>query len=100
MELTGFEPVTPSLRKMRSKRSDQGKRRALRVSWGGCGANEVRQRKTCQGDPTSLPEQEHETRHDEPHRPGDVGDRDDCARELPALLLEAADELERSDDEE
>ena len=27
VELTGFEPVTSSLRKMRSKRSDQGKQR-------------------------------------------------------------------------
>ena len=26
MELTGFEPAAPSLRKMRSKPSDQGKR--------------------------------------------------------------------------
>ena len=33
MELTGFEPVTPSLRKMRSKPSDQGKRQGLAVLW-------------------------------------------------------------------
>ncbi len=47
-----------------------------------------------------LAEQEYETRHDEPHRPEDVGDRDDRARELPALLLETADELKRTDDQE
>src|SRR5918992_2525269 len=42
----------------------------------------------------------YEPRNDEPERPGDVGDRDDRARELPALLLEAADELQRTEDEE
>jgi len=31
VELTGFEPVAPSLRKMRSKRSDQGKRLSMGV---------------------------------------------------------------------
>ena len=43
MELTGFEPVAPSLRKMRSKRSDQGKRYVIAVLWSGCGASLVRQ---------------------------------------------------------
>ena len=37
VELTGLEPVTPSLRKMRSKVSDQGIRHAPAVLWGGCG---------------------------------------------------------------
>jgi len=41
VELTGFEPVTPSLRKMRSKPSDQGKRRVIAALWGGCGVSEV-----------------------------------------------------------
>ena len=45
-ELTGFEPVTPALRKMRSKRSDLGKRTTSRVLWSGCGASEVRLRET------------------------------------------------------
>ena len=43
VELTGFEPVTPSLRKMRSKRCDQGKRHSMAGLWGGCGASDVRQ---------------------------------------------------------
>ena len=42
MELTGFEPVTPSLRKMRSKPSDQRKRHLLAGLWVGCGASDVR----------------------------------------------------------
>jgi hypothetical protein len=41
VELTGFEPVTPSLRKMRSKRSDQAKRPPIQGLWGGCGASDV-----------------------------------------------------------
>ena len=44
MELTGFEPVTPSLRKMRSKRPDQGKQPSI-AGLGGCrGASDVRLR--------------------------------------------------------
>jgi hypothetical protein len=46
VELTGFEPVTPSLRKMRSKRCDQGERPSCTSLWGGCGASDVRQGKT------------------------------------------------------
>ena len=42
MELTGFEPVTPSLRKMRSKPSDQGEQGPLKALWSGCGASDVR----------------------------------------------------------
>ena len=42
VELTGFEPVAPSLRKMRSNARDQGKRCALRVLWGACGPSDVR----------------------------------------------------------
>jgi hypothetical protein len=34
VELTGFEPVTPSLRKMRSNRSDQVFQYALDSLWG------------------------------------------------------------------
>jgi hypothetical protein len=34
VELGGFEPVTPSLREMRSKIPDQGKRHALAGSVG------------------------------------------------------------------
>jgi hypothetical protein len=41
VELTGFEPVTPSLRKMRSHRSDQGKRYLLEVLWSVCGTSGV-----------------------------------------------------------
>jgi hypothetical protein len=37
VELTGFEPVTPSLRKMQSDASDQGKRLDLACLWRGCG---------------------------------------------------------------
>jgi hypothetical protein len=43
VELTGFEPVTPSLRKMGSARSDQGKQRPSADLWGGSGASHVRQ---------------------------------------------------------
>ena len=46
MELTGFEPVTPSLRKMRSKRCDQAIQHMLTGLWGGCGASDVRRRET------------------------------------------------------
>jgi hypothetical protein len=42
VELTGFEPVTPSLRKMRSDRCDQGKQVSDTGLWGGCGVNDVR----------------------------------------------------------
>ena len=44
MELTGFEPVTPSLRKMRSNRFDQGTWPSTPGLWPGCGASHVRQR--------------------------------------------------------
>ena len=44
MELTGFEPVTPSLRKMWSESPDQGKRRLIAGLWGGCGPSDVRPR--------------------------------------------------------
>ena len=42
VEMTGFEPVTPSLRLMRSKPSDQGKRHGGPGLWGGCGASDGR----------------------------------------------------------
>ena len=48
MELAGFEPVTPSLRKMQSKPSDQGKRLDLVGLWRGCGTSHVRQGETSQ----------------------------------------------------
>jgi hypothetical protein len=44
VELGGFEPPTPSLRKMQSNHSDQGKRRPFTVLWRGCGTGHVRQR--------------------------------------------------------
>jgi hypothetical protein len=44
VELTGLEPAAPSLRKMRSKLSDQEKRPALGVVWRGCGPSDVRRR--------------------------------------------------------
>jgi hypothetical protein len=44
VELTGFEPVTPSLRKMRSKPYDQGKRPPVAGLWSGCGASDVMHR--------------------------------------------------------
>ena len=46
MELAGFEPAAFSLRKMRSKASDQGKRHAFMVLWRGCGTSDVRCRET------------------------------------------------------
>lgn len=46
VELTGFEPLTPSLRKMRSQLSDQEKCRPKVVLWGGCGSSHVRPRDT------------------------------------------------------
>jgi len=42
VELTGFEPVTPSLRKMQSNHSDQGKQHDLAGLWSGCGTGHVR----------------------------------------------------------
>jgi len=42
VELTGFEPVTPSLRKMRSNGCDKGKRTTFSVLWSGCGASYVK----------------------------------------------------------
>ena len=42
VELTGFEPVTPSLRKMWSRPSDQAKQYAFTGLWGSCGASDVR----------------------------------------------------------
>jgi len=44
VELTGFEPVTPSLRKMRSNGVDLGQRHPQSGLWGGCGASDVMQR--------------------------------------------------------
>jgi len=44
VELTGFEPVTPSLRKMQSNSFDQGFHGSLVGLWDGCGASDVRQR--------------------------------------------------------
>jgi len=41
VELTGFEPVAPSLRKVRSKLSDQGKRLSISVLWRGCGTRDA-----------------------------------------------------------
>ena len=46
VELTGFEPVTPSLRKMQSNHSDQGKRPPIPGLWSVCGASVVRHRET------------------------------------------------------
>ena len=46
MELAGFEPAAPSLRKMWSKLCDQGKWQAQTRLWGGCGASEVRNGET------------------------------------------------------
>jgi hypothetical protein len=43
VELTGFEPVIPSLRTMQSNLSDQGKQHRITGLWGGCGASDVRQ---------------------------------------------------------
>ena len=48
VELTGFEPVTPSLRKMQSKPPDQGKRHSFKGLWRGCGTSHVRHGKTRQ----------------------------------------------------
>jgi hypothetical protein len=44
VELRGFEPLTPSLRKMWSKSSEQGKRHQFSGLWSGCGASHVRHR--------------------------------------------------------
>jgi len=46
VELAGFEPAAFSLRKMRSNRSDQGKRYALAGLWRDCGASGVRRGET------------------------------------------------------
>jgi len=46
VELTGFEPVTPSLRKMWANSSDQEKRHVIGGLWGGCGASDVRLRES------------------------------------------------------
>ena len=54
VELTGFEPVAPSLRKMRSNTCDQGKRQPLAGLWGGCGTSGVRHRETS-SDETATP---------------------------------------------
>ena len=48
VELTGFEPVAPSLRKTRTKRCDLGFQAHLRVLWRGCGTSDVRRRETRQ----------------------------------------------------
>jgi len=42
VELTGFEPVTPSLRKMRSDSCDQEKQNAVAGVWRVCGTSVVR----------------------------------------------------------
>jgi hypothetical protein len=44
VKLEGFEPPTPSLRKMWSRRCDLGKRHPFMVLWGGCGVSDVRHR--------------------------------------------------------
>jgi hypothetical protein len=44
--LGGFEPPTPSLRRMPSNRCYQGKRRAFTVWWGSRGASHVRRGET------------------------------------------------------
>ena len=44
MELIGFEPTTPSLRKMWSKRCDQAIQPSVTGLWGDCGASDVRLR--------------------------------------------------------
>jgi len=41
VELTGFEPVTPSLRTMRSKRRYQGEHFVRVGLWRGCGTSGV-----------------------------------------------------------
>ena len=46
MELTGFEPVTSSLRKMQSKPSDQEIWLKIAVLWRGCGTSHVRRGET------------------------------------------------------
>jgi hypothetical protein len=46
MELAGFEPAAPSLRKMRSKPSDQGELPLIPGLWSSCGASHVRRRET------------------------------------------------------
>ena len=47
VELIGFEPTTPSLRKMRSKRSDQGFWTHSGSLWRACGTSEVRPGETA-----------------------------------------------------
>src|SRR5438034_11311928 len=54
-------------------------------------------------DLTNLPSirgQERDAGHDEPQRPGDVGDRGQSFGELPAAALVAADELQRAEHED
>ena len=46
VELAGFEPAAPSLREMRSKLFDQGKRHPVAAIWNGCGASDVRCRES------------------------------------------------------
>src|SRR5215212_2825212 len=48
---------------------------------------------------SGLGDEKHEPGDHQPERPGDVGDWDDRAGRLPALLLEGADEFEGADDE-
>jgi hypothetical protein len=55
VEVTGFEPVTTSLRKTRLKPSDQGKRHASGVLWRGCGASGVRFRENCSTRYAAIP---------------------------------------------
>ena len=44
VELTGFEPVAPSLRKMCSNCADQGNGLRFPGLWSGCGASDVMHR--------------------------------------------------------
>ena len=46
VELAGFEPATSSLRKMRSKRCDQGKWHTLAGLWSTCGTSDERHRES------------------------------------------------------
>jgi hypothetical protein len=48
VELTGFEPVTSSLRKMRTKRCDQGICLDSAGLWSGCATSDVSGREMAQ----------------------------------------------------
>src|SRR5688572_14429599 len=47
----------------------------------------------------SFSDQQEDPECDEPDRPGDVGDRDDRAGQVPAVALVPTDELERTDED-